>query len=332
MLGTFGRIGLIACCCLTTFGTVHGQGGWADQLVDKRRIDFGVVATGADTADVITVTNKTGNTIHISGVSTACTCAQAGQPSSTLLQPGESATVEIRLNTKQFSKKRDTSLTIFFDSPQYGSVTIPISAYIRTDVVFDPGIVRFGNVEFGTPSQVVVRVSYAGRPDWKITDVKMGSSDLSATLKELRRQGGYVDYELTVKLGNTAKPQRLRDIVTLVTDDEASPRVPLMVEGIIVPDISISPENVQIRPLSPGESTNVRVVIKGTKPFVVEDVNCKDMTDCFHVKLDAKSNKLCFVDIRFVAPEKKGKFSEPMLVKIEGREEPVQFMVSGEIN
>lgn len=303
MLGTIVRIGWAVGLCLTVAETAVGQGSWADALVDRKSIDFGVVATGADTAQVVTIRNTTQATVHISSVTTACTCAQAGQPSATLLQPGESATIEVRINTRQFSKKRDTSMTIFFDSPQYASVLIPISAYIRTDVVFDPGMVRFGNVEYGANAQVTVKVAYAGRPDWKILDVKMGSADLSATLKETRRDAGYVDYELTMKLSSSAQPQRLRDLVTLVTDDAANPHVPLMVEGIVIPDISISPESVQIRPLSPGESTTVRVVIKGSKPFVIEDVNCAGMSDCFEVRLEPKTNKLCFVDIKFVAPK-----------------------------
>lgn len=332
MLGTIVRIGWAVGLCLTVAETAVGQGSWADALVDRKSIDFGVVATGADTAQVVTIRNTTQATVHISSVTTACTCAQAGQPSATLLQPGESATIEVRINTRQFSKKRDTSMTIFFDSPQYASVLIPISAYIRTDVVFDPGMVRFGNVEYGANAQVTVKVAYAGRPDWKILDVKMGSADLSATLKETRRDAGYVDYELTMKLSSSAQPQRLRDLVTLVTDDAANPHVPLMVEGIVIPDISISPESVQIRPLSPGESTTVRVVIKGSKPFVIEDVNCAGMSDCFEVRLEPKTNKLCFVDIKFVAPEKPGKFSEQMIVKIEGREQTIQFPVSGVIN
>ena len=332
MAGMCVRLVLGVCGCLMTTQFAAAQLSWANQLIDQKKLDFGVVATGSDTAQIVRITNTTRNTVHISGVTTACTCAQAGQPSSTLLQPSEEATIEVRLNTRQFSKKRDTSMTIYFDSPQYASVVIPISAYIRTDVVFDPGMVRFGNVEYGTESQVTVRVAYAGRSDWKITDVRMGSPDLSATLKETRRSGGSVDYELTMKLSSTARPQRLRDLVTLITDDAASPHVPLMVEGVIIPDISISPERVDIKPLSPGQSTTVRVVIKGTKPFVIEDVNCAKLSDCFEVKLDPKTNKLYFVDIKFVAPETPGKFLEQMLVRIEGRDEPIMFPVSGIIN
>lgn len=332
MLGTIGHVGLAITATLLSAQTVSAQVGWAEQLVDTQRIDFGVVATGAETSRTVTIRNTTTATVHISGVSTACTCAQAGQPSTNLLQPGQEATIELRLNTVQFSKKRDTSMTIVFDSPQYASVTIPVSAYIRTDVVFEPGIVRFGSVDFGAGAEVTVNVAYAGRPDWSINDIKIGHKDLTATLREVQRSGGRVDYALTMKLSPLARPQRLRDLITLVTDDAANPYVPLMVEGVVVPDISISPETVSIRPLSPGQTTTVKVVIRGKKAFLIEDINCVGMSDCFKVKLSDKPNVLHVVDIEFVAPNKPGRFTEQMVVRIGDREEPLHFQVSGIIN
>ena len=332
MLGMIGRFGLALVAVAWVSDTARAQQSWADRLVDTQRIDFGVVATGAETSRVVTIRNTTTNVVHISSVTTACTCAQAGQPSSNLLQPGQEATIPLRLNTVQFSKKRDTSMTIVFDSPQYASVIIPISAYIRTDVVFEPGLVRFGSVEFGTGAEVTVNVAYAGRSDWKIVDVKIGHQDITASLKENLRSAGRVDYSLTVKLNPGTRPQRIRDLLTLVTDDAANPYVPLMVEGVVVPDISISPETVSIRPLSPGQTTTVKVVIRGKKAFLIEDIDCAGMSDCFKVKLGDKPNVLHVVDIEFVAPQKPGKFTEQMIVKIENRDEPIMFQVSGVIN
>lgn len=332
MLGTLGRLVASGAMFLISAQVVQAQGSWAEPLLDTKKLDFGVVATGAETAKTVTVTNTTPAQVHISGVSTACACARADQPSRTLLEPGEQATIVVSLNTRQFSKQRDTSVTISFDAPQLTSVTIPISAYIRTDVVFEPGIVRFGNVDFGAGAEMTTKIAYAGRSDWKIVDVKIGCQDLTATLKEMSRRPGLVDYELTMKLSPNAKPQRIRDLVTLVTDDAASPHVPLMVEGVVVPEFAVSPESVAIRALSPGQTTTVRVVIRGKKPFIIEDINCTEMKDCFQVKLGDKPNVLHVVDIEFIAPEKPGRFSEQMVVKIQDREEPIRFLVRGLIN
>ncbi|MCA9034017.1 MAG: DUF1573 domain-containing protein [Planctomycetaceae bacterium] len=332
MLRTMGRFGLglvVICCALES---AAAQSDWASQLVDTQRIDYGVVATGSEAVRQITVNNTTGTAVHISAVTTACTCIQAGKLSTNLLQPGEAVTFDLKLNTVQFSKKRDTSLTIHFDSPQYSSVTIPVSGYIRTDVVFDPGMVRFGSVDFGAGSEVTVKVAYAGRSDWKINDVKIGHSDVTASLKEIQRSGGRVDYALTVKLSPNAAPQRIRDLITLVTDDAANPYVPLMLEGTVIADITVAPETVNIRPLSPGQETTVQLVIKGKEAFVIQEIDCAAMDGCFSADVPAGAERLHILKVRFVAPERTGKFTENLLVKIANREQPLTVPVRGQVN
>lgn len=308
------------------------QSGWADALVDTKKIDFGVIATGSEAVKIVVIENKLTSHVHVSSVSTACKCAQAKIPEKTLLAPGEKTSVEIRMNTLAFSKQRDTSLSIFFDSPQFAEVRIPISAYIRTDVVFDPGKVDFGIVDFLAGATRRVRISYAGRPDWTIRDVKISGKELTASLKETSRQGGNVTYDLEMTLAKDARSGRLRDIVTLVTDDAANPYVPLIVEGEIVPDIRISKTNNFLGRLTPGQTKNFNLIVNGKQPFLVEDVDCKSLEDCLNVKKSDKENRVQQVNIEFKVPENPGKFEEEMQLKIKGREETYKFTVSGTVN
>jgi hypothetical protein len=312
--------------------TANGQGSWADSLIDTKEIDFGVIATGSDTVQVVRIRNTLSQPVHISHTSTSCACANAKAPEKSLLQPGEETTVEVSMNTRQFKQKKDSNLIIHFDAPQRAQVRIPVTAYIRTDVVFDPGRVQFGNVDFGAGKQMTVNIAYAGRQDWEIRDVKINHENLTATLKEVNRSGGRVNYELTMKMDPLTRPGRLRDMITLITDDSRNPYVPVMVEGVVVPDIAVTPENIQIRPLKPGETTTVRVVLRGKKPFLIEDIDCEGMSDCFKVQLRDEPNKLHVVDMQFSAPERPGKFMEQMVVKVAGRELPLRFQVTGQIN
>lgn len=236
------------------------------------------------------------------------------------------------MNTLSFSKQRDTSLSIYFDAPQFAEVRIPISAYIRTDVVFEPGKIDFGPVDFLAGATRKVRILYAGRPDWTIRSVKISGKQLSYDLKEASRQGSNVAYDLEMTLAKDARPGRLRDIVTLVTDDAANPYVPLIVEGEIVPDIRISKIHNSLGMLKPGQTTVVRLVVNGKAPFLVEDVDCKSLQDCFRVKMSDKKDKVQIINMEFTAPETRGKFSEEMVVKIKGRDELYKFTVSGAVN
>ena len=331
MSGIVKSVGVVVAFAVLT-GSASAQGSWADGLFDTKKIDFGVVATGSDTAQVVRVKNTTSQPVHISGTSTSCACAHAEPPAKSLLQPGEETTIEVSMNTRQFKQRKDSNLIVHFDAPQYAQVRIPITAYIRTDVVFDPGRVRFGNVDFGSGAEMKVNIAYAGRQDWEIEDIKINHKNLAATLKEVNRSGGRVNYELTMKLDPVTRPGRLRDMITLVTDDKRNPYVPVMVEGVVVPDIAVTPENIQIRPLKPGETTTVRVVLRGKKPFLIEDIDCESMSDCFKVQLKESPNVLHIVDMQFSAPERPGRFMEQMVVKVAGRSEPLRFQVSGQIN
>lgn len=321
---------------------VFAQGSWAERLVDTTKLDFGVIATASEAVKVVTIENTTNSTIQIAGFSTACRCAEASQPKGQeklTLQPGEKTTIEVRMNTRSFKQQRDTSLTIQFIAPEFAEVRIPISAYIRTDVVFEPGKVGFGKVEFLAGKEVSVKIAYAGRREWRIVDVKISNQSLSASLQETEREinpqgGGVVGYQLIVKLSPEARPGRIREIVTLVTDDAANPRVPLLVEGEVVPDISISNPNVAIRTLKPGETTTVKLVVQGKKPFLIEDVDCKDLQNCFEVKMSEKENKVQIVELAFTAPDNPGKFTQQMVVKvkIDERVDLLPFTVSGVIS
>ena len=334
MLEKFATFWAAIAVVIASAASATAQESWADRLVQPKKIDFGVIATGSETLRVVEIENTTNVVVHISGTSTACLCAKADPPSQTVLQPGDKATIEVRMDTRSFKQQRDTSLTINFDTPQFASVRIPIRAYIRTDVVFKPGKIDFGSTEVGTGAQLTCKIEYAGRPDWQILDVKYSNKDLSAVLKETGRNPGLgtAEFDLTMTLSPSAKPGRIREIVTIITDDSASPHVPLMVEGIVKSDITLANSNIKIRDLKPGETTTVKVVVQGTKPFIVEDVDCPKMQDCFKVKLDPTEKKLQIVELQFTAPNAPGSFAEEMIVKIKGREDTLQFKIMGRIN
>lgn len=333
MLGKLLTFGLAIFVICSAHTSAIAQDSWAQRLVEPQKLDFGVIAAGSESIRVLTIENTTEAVVHIVGASPGCQCVMPGEPSQRLLQPGEKATFEVRMNTRSYKHQRDTFLTITFDAPQPDIVRIPVSAYIRTDVVFTPGKVDFGSVEVGTGGEVTCKIAYAGRPDWKILNVKYTNKDLNATLDEIERNPGLgtVDYELKMTLAATARPGRIREMITIVTDDAASPNVPLMVEGVVKSDITLANDNVKIRDLKPGEVTTVKIVVQGTKPFVVEDVDCPKMQDCFKVKLDTAEKKLQIVELEFTAPNTPGKFTEVLVVKIKGREDTYRCTVSGQI-
>ena len=324
-----GSLGGVRLAILLMSSTAYSD-DWARPLVAPKKIDFGVIATGSEAKKWVEVKNVYNQTIHISSVSTTCGCSVA-TPGSTTIAPGESTFVEVQMNTHKFRQRKDSNLIIRFDAPRYAELRIPITAYIRTDVVFDPGMIQFGDVDYGAGAASDVEIRYAGRSDWDIVDIKIGNRNLSADLIPSHRSGDRVSYRLSVKLDKDAAPGRIRDLITIVTND-INPYVPLIVEGTIVSDITVTPQLVNFRRIPSGQTASQRIVVRGKRPFRIEEIDCHGMADCFEATFTADSKSVHVVPIAFIAPRNPGRFEDELVIRIAGRTQPLKLRVSGIIN
>lgn len=332
----------IACCGILGHCTLtHAQSGrqlnWAEKTLSDLNVDFGTVARGADTRHILKVTNLYEEDIYIVDVGTTCGCT-AATPNKKLLKTDEVAEIEIVMNTVKFTHRKDSNVdvTLQFRGTQGRADTqrirVPITAFIRTDVVLTPGNADFGTVEFNQGAERKIQISYAGRDDWKIQEVKVGHDDLSAQLKEVRRGGGRVDYELNLKLDAAAKLGEFQDRIVLKTDDRDSPEVPVLVTGRVAPDIEIVPGRYELGNLNPSQEKEFSVVVKGNRPFIIEGIECEEHADCFEFKPVPEVPKTVHVvRFRMTAPAEPGEFAETFTVSVAGRELPLKFHADGTI-
>lgn len=301
---------------------------WALKMFSETSHNFGNVARGADVTTKIKVTNIYKELVHISNVKTSCGCT-AATPDKTTLQSLEAAYIEVSLDTRRFEKQKDSNVIVTFDAPLFAEVRIPISAYIRTDVVLTPGSVSFGSVEQGKGAEQTVEIAYAGRNDWQITDVKLNSPYLKHELVERSRAGGQVTYDLTMRLAPDAPVGHLNQQIMLVTDD-AVPYVPVLVSARIESDVTITAPD-SLGTLTPGQEKTFNVVLRGHKPFTIEKIECESDRELFRVRLSKSTRPIHVLPFTVTPPTEPGDFSEQFTVTIEGRPEPVIFSVSGKV-
>ena len=305
-------------------------GQWADSMIETRKVDFGVIATGSEARKYVVVKNVHSTDVHIASVETTCGCSAAAVGKRTL-RPGESAEIEIKMNTQKFRQRKDSNLIIRFDRPKFDEARVPITAYIRTDVVFNPGMIRFGDVDAGTEATAVVDIAYAGRSDRDIGAIKITNKNLKAVLSAPVRRRNEIHFKLTMTLSAETPPGRLRDLVTIVTNDRRNPFVPLMIDGTVTADITATPPTLSFGQLAAGKSRKLQLVLRGKKPFSVSKIDCEDLSDCFEAGLSKQSRTLHIVPIQFRAPDQPGRFSEELTVRIAGRTEPLRISVTGTI-
>ncbi len=315
---------------------------WAQKMFSELNHDFGNVARGADARHYIAIKNIYKEPVSIVHVGTTCGCT-AAKPDKDLLQTGEVAQVEVAMNTVKFSRQKNSNVdvTVAFKDARGVSVSktvrVPISAYIRPDVVLEPGAVNFGNVDVGAGAETRVQISYSGRSNWHIRDVEFNDEHLTAEIFERQRQPGYnndsqIKYDLVVRVKPDAPIGSILNQIVLVTDDQANPRVPVLVRATVAPDIIITPSRLNLgADLVPGIDRKYTVVVKGSKPFAIEGIECSSPGECFKVRLSPDQKIVHVLPLTFTPPGKPGPFVEEFEVKIAGRTAPIMFSAEGTV-
>ncbi len=308
---------------------------WAEKMFEQRNLDFGVVARGAECKYQLKIRNIYQETINITNVSTSCGCS-AAKPSANQIPSGQEAYVEISMDTARFMREKTSSALVTLSEPIKGlvrEVKIPLRVYIRTDVVFTPGSVLFGAVDVGAGAERKISLAYAGRGDWKILNIKSPKPYLTAKAIETSRNaaGGTANYDIVVTLDAEAPVGALRDQLTLVTDDQANPNVPLPVEARVEADIMIQPEELALGAVATGQSKTMNLIIRGKKPFKIEKIECDRAENPFKMRLPMDEKTVHVVPLTFTAPDEPGAVQDRFTVTITGRPEPLTFKASGKV-
>ncbi len=299
---------------------------WAEKMFAELEHDFGVVARGSDTRHRIEITNLYKEEVHIGQITTTCGCT-AVRPSQNVLASNQKAFIEITMDTRKFVNQKHSSVKVIFDKPLYGEVWIPIKAYIRNDVVLNPGSAEFGAVARGNLTERRLEVSYAGRADWKVREVVSKNPHLDVELRETSRANNRVKYDLLVRLKPGAPTGEFRDQLTLLTDDEGNPQIPVLVEGRIEEDFQVTADVVDFGTLTPGAKATRNVVIKGRRPFKVAQLDCEKLPGALEARLPAADKQVQIVPVSLTAPATEGTHTEVLQFRIEGETEPVNCKV-----
>ncbi|HEV8003842.1 MAG TPA: DUF1573 domain-containing protein [Planctomycetaceae bacterium] len=311
---------------------VEDPNDWAKKMFDSTSHNFGVVARGAEVSHKFHVKNLYKEDVQISNVSTTCGCT-APQFDQTPVKTGEETIVTITMDTNRFQHQKNSTVTVTFAQPRYATVSIPVEVYIRSDVVLTPGSINFGAVAAGTKTDRTVEIAYAGRPDWKILKVVTGDPNVQANVVQTARDNvGSVGYRLDVSLLPGTPIGNLRKQMTLVTDDATGSEIPVLVQARVEGDVTVTPSVVQLGTVGPGVETTKTVLLRGSKPFVIEKVECDSNRQAFRMPALGKDAKPVHVlSLAFTAPSQVGPFTEKFIVTIAGRPEPLYFTAQGTI-
>jgi hypothetical protein len=312
---------LVICAGLLASG--HAAASWADALFDELSKDFGSVPRGPTLSHHFRVVNNTRNPVSISSVRVSCGCVSASALK-TYLNPGEETAVLIRMDTTRFLGVKSVTVYVQFDRPNYEEVRLWVQANSRDDVAVTPEVLALGQVKRGGTPAGTVNVTFYGNDDARIVEVKGESNYVQPSIKEVRREGSEVVYQLTAKLRSDTPVGKWYTDLWLTTNNAALPkvRVPLTVE--VESPLTVSPGAAELGELKVGTSSERRIVVRGVKPFKITAVQGTD--DELHVRDSTPDSKPVHVLTVTLKPGKVGTLQRTLHVHTDlGDEGEVEF-------
>jgi hypothetical protein len=288
---------------------------WAQKMFSATRHDFGTVARGAKADFEFPIENIFKEDVHIASVRSSCGCTTPSITKNTL-KTYEKGSILAKFNTSSFLGHRSATITVTIDKPYYAEVQLQVAGFIRSDVVFEPGVINLGQLEQGAGGEAQVKVTYAGRENWTITDVRSGNSNFEVELSEPARGRGQVVYSMTVRLKPHAPAGFINDQLTLVTDDVNNDTIPLQVEGRVMSLLDVSPSALLIGAVDPGQKVTKQLVVKSKQKFKVTDIKC-EAGDCFQFKLPEteQPKTLHLIPVTFTAGDEPGHFTTKICIE-----------------
>ena len=320
-----------ACCAVALFGAMLVQepasaqsGDWSREVFAERLHEFGTVARGSTLRHSFPVTNRTDREVRITGWKPKCGCTEVAVGAK-VIPPGAQTTIEAVLDTTKYRDYKASGVTVYTDQPSALAIDLDLTCFIQDEVVFNPGMVDFGEVKRGTNLQVVVAIRYqGGQNGWRIVDSTHANQALSATIQEESRSAtGAVQYRLTATLDLSAlKNGNYRDQIELETNDPQRPKIPLSVAARVSSDVSLSPSVLNLGTLRAGEAVERTILVRGTSPFKVEGASAVEGSIAMVGDPGAEAKQVQQVKVRIEAPSHSGAYHAILEIRTDRPDEP----------
>ncbi|HYW79361.1 MAG TPA: DUF1573 domain-containing protein [Thermoguttaceae bacterium] len=306
----------IACTLLLTLltGSTLCAQEWARKMFETTTHEFGSVARDAKVEHEFVLKNIYLEDIHVASVRSSCGCTTP-RITKEWLKTYEKGAIVAHFNTDSFLGSKGATLTVTIDKPFYAEVQLHVSGNIRSDVVFNPGSVQLGSIDEGDAADQRVTVSHTGSSNWKIIAAKSANPHISVGVADQRRSGGRVSYDLVVHLDENAPAGYVSDQLMLTTNNGGTTQIPLLIEGRVVPSVTVSPASLFMGVVSSGKTVTKQLVVRGKKPFRILDITCDDESFEFGVPMDDTPKLVHLVPVTFVAGKGTGKVSKTIRIQ-----------------
>jgi len=289
---------------------VRAQGlDWVASALPERAYDFGTVARGSQVRHAFSLINRSDQEIRIADWRTKCGCTNV-RVGAKVIPPGTQTTIEATIDTTKFLGYKPSGLNL--------------TCFIRGDIVMNPGQMDFGIVRRSDkmPPASLTLTYAGGRSDWEVTKMKTQSSKVKAELRELSRTAdGQINYTLTATLQPGVSNGYFKDEITLLTNDQSSPSIPISVVANIQSAVAVTPSIINFGGLRPGQSVSKTIVVRSKEPFSITRLS-PSQEDLQPAEDEKGPRAVHQLKLTFKAPEQTGPYHATLTIETDIKDEP----------
>lgn len=165
------------------------------------------------------------------------------------------------------------TISVETNDPANRHVRLTLKGRVVSDVVVEPKIINFGNVNRrALPEPLSLKVTLRAGKDLRITEVRSENSFIAVTPTPGGRQGGTLEY--SVALTKEIPAGRVAGRIVVKTTSQSLPEVQVPVHALVEGNVRVLPPLVSLGMVRPGEKVTreFRVERTGDIPFSVEKV------------------------------------------------------------
>lgn len=127
---------------LVKFSIISAKDSQPNLVLQEKTHSFGNIVQGDIVSHDFEFENKGNADLKIERVRTSCGCT-AGEPSTKLLKPGQSAKLNVKFNSDRFFGEQKKSVTIMSNDPDSPKTTLFFTANVKRIWSIEPSYIRF---------------------------------------------------------------------------------------------------------------------------------------------------------------------------------------------
>lgn len=240
--------------------------------VEPMTLDLGEIEEGGQYERYIELTNTGDGVLTLEDVKTSCGCTAAAVDSDVELKAGETQKIRITFNSRNQEGGVTKKITVRTNDPVSPALEVVLRANVHRSLRWDPRYLSFNNIGLSDKAEQVVKVEGDKNLHLKILNAFVqgglrGDKDshlFSVAVSDMKEGDERDGYDLTVKMNDRRRPQRISETLVVVTNVADKDTLKIPIRGEVQGRISFTPSYAVLALVDPGQETTRDVVLSAS--------------------------------------------------------------------